>query len=192
MLKNLELKKEIYVSIIVAILTIIFIEPILKFIWGGMIWLSTTTYQGFLDSMYKGASLGHRNHIDVMIFILFLSVFIGISAGIITRLTIKNPILFDKLNKSPKLKKTFIILFLLIWIFTILLLVTSVFVDLQLNASFQQRLTVLAPKISEQEYKELLASWASMENRLDYELLVSRMETLAQQNDIALPDLLLK
>lgn len=68
MLKNIEIKKEIYVSVIVTILTIIFIDPILKFVWGGMIWFGTTSYQGFLNSMYKGAALGHRNYVDVFIF----------------------------------------------------------------------------------------------------------------------------
>jgi len=191
MLKDPEFKKEIFVSVIAAILTIIFIEPILKLIWGIMSWFGTTTYQGFLDMMYKNASLGHRNYIDFMIVAFFFSAIIGISAEFIVRLTTKNPVAVKKFSKSPKLKKILIVLFVILIILA-LILVTTVFVDLQLNASFQQRITVLAPKISDQEYKELLASWASMENRADYEILVSHMESLAQQNDIVLPDLLLK
>jgi len=73
-----------------------------------------------------------------------------------------------------------------------LLISTLVFADLQLTTSFQQRLTVLAPKISEQEYKELQASWASMQSRTDYELLNTQMESLAQQHGIELPEPLLK
>lgn len=189
---NLEFKKEVYVSVIVTILTIIFIDPILKFIWSGMVLFGTNTYQGFLDSMYKSASLGDRNHVVVLIWMSVCSLIMGVAAGSITRITTEKPISFEKINKRPKLKKALLLSFFAIAILSALLSVTSVFVDLQLNTSFQQRLTVLAPKIPEQEYKELLASWASMENREDFELIVSRMETLAEHNNIKLPDLLLK
>ena len=192
MLKNIEIKKEIYVSVIVTILTIVFIDPILKFIWGGMIWFGTTSYQGFLNSMYKNAALGHRNYIDVIIFWFLCSTFIGIAMGVISWQVNKNLIPVEKINKSPRLKKFFIVLIMVLWIIGTLREATSAFVDLQLNASFQQRLTVLAPKISEQEHKELSASWANMQNRSDYELIVMQMDTLAQQNNIVLPELLLK
>ena len=66
------------------------------------------------------------------------------------------------------------------------------FADLQLNTSFDQRLTVLAPKLTELECKELRAQWASMGSRGDYEEIVSTMETLAEEKDVALPELLLK
>jgi hypothetical protein len=192
MLKNLEFKKEIYVSIVVTILTIIFIDPIIKLVWSGMIWFGTNMYQGFLNSMYKGASLGHRNHVDAMLFMLLCSGVIGVFAGRIANTINKPPVLFEKIDKSPRLKKALVITFYSIGIIVFLILATNVFVDLQLNASFQQRLTVLAPKISEQEHKEILASWANMKTREDYELIVSHMDSVAEQNDIKLPDLLLK
>jgi hypothetical protein len=62
--------------------------------------------------------------------------------------------------------------------------------SLQLNTSFNQRLTVLAPRISEQEYKEILASWAGMRNRADYQAVVQRVDSDAAAKGVVLPDFL--
>jgi len=64
--------------------------------------------------------------------------------------------------------------------------------DLQLNASFTQRLTVLAPKLSAQEHKEFLASWASMTSRRDYVTLNTLLEQTATSRGVKLPKVLLK
>ena len=61
---------------------------------------------------------------------------------------------------------------------------------MQLKASFYQRLTVLVPRISDQQYKEYLASWASMRNEDDYRNIVEHMENDAKKNGITLPELL--
>jgi len=53
-------------------------------------------------------------------------------------------------------------------------------------------LTVLAPVITDQEYKVLQASWASMKNRDDFLAIVDRLDTMAEDNGIELPKLLLK
>ena len=76
------------------------------------------------------------------------------------------------------------------FILCLLLIVSMTYSDLQLNASFQQRLTVLAPKIDEVEYRELQAVWAGMRSRADFVAVNTRMERLAEQHGIDLPKLL--
>ncbi len=64
------------------------------------------------------------------------------------------------------------------------------YLAMQLKASFHQRLGALAPRISEQEYKELLASWANMRTQEDYRRIVAAMEAEAQRAGVSLPKLL--
>jgi hypothetical protein len=61
---------------------------------------------------------------------------------------------------------------------------------MQMKASFEQRLAVLAPKISELDRKQFVASWASMQNQNDYGLIVQKMEANAMASGIILPPLL--
>lgn len=67
-----------------------------------------------------------------------------------------------------------------------------IYADLQLNASFEQRLQVLAPHVTEKEVKELRASWALMTTKAHYLSIKSKMELLASQANIQLPAVLLR
>jgi predicted PurR-regulated permease PerM len=79
----------------------------------------------------------------------------------------------------------------IVTIFLLICMIVSVYADLQLNTSFQQRLRVLSPKIGDLETKNLQASWALMESKEDYEKIVRQMEELAKENNIELPKLLI-
>ena len=79
----------------------------------------------------------------------------------------------------------------LLLVFDILFIATPLFVELQLNTSFEQRLTVLAPHLPDQQMKEIRASWATMKTRHDYESINEGLEQLADENGVELPRLLL-
>ena len=66
------------------------------------------------------------------------------------------------------------------------------FTDLQLNTSFEQRLTILAPNINDLEFKEFEAAWALMQSRKDFEAINNRMENTAKKYGVILPPNLLK
>jgi len=61
-----------------------------------------------------------------------------------------------------------------------------------MNTSFNQRLTIIAPSLSDNEQKVLKAQWASMRNRRAYEVIVSSIEKIANDKKIELPKLLWK
>lgn len=86
----------------------------------------------------------------------------------------------------------FTIVFYLFFSGFILYLITTAYVDLQINTSFKQRSTVLAPLITDQEEEELLAKWASMETRNDYLSITELMDSTAHQHNIILPEPLMK
>jgi hypothetical protein len=68
-----------------------------------------------------------------------------------------------------------------------ILIVVSSFVNLQLDTSFRQRLTVLAPALSEMEIRQLEASWAGMRSQGDYNAIVARLEGIARARGVVLP-----
>ena len=66
------------------------------------------------------------------------------------------------------------------------------FVDLQINTSFEQRLTVLRPSIPEPEALALRAEWASMSSCVDYLRLTKKMDDRARELGVRLPEPLLQ
>jgi hypothetical protein len=58
---------------------------------------------------------------------------------------------------------------------------------MEINASFTRRLTVLAPLISDAEYKTLKARWANMRGKADYDALVTAMDKRAAELGVTLP-----
>lgn len=96
-----------------------------------------------------------------------------------------------KLNNQIKV---IYILQLLVSICLMVCLLSSIFsayCDLQLNTSFNQRVTVLSPYIKDEEIKILKSEWALMKNRSDFEKIDKEVESLAIQYKISLPPKLL-
>ncbi len=187
------LRKTIIASVIATLIVIIIIQPLLRLIWSGVSALGLRVFQEYVDSIYRNAALGHRNDGVVTILLLILGTALGLMFGINTMLTIRflrpetKP---KKLNRGNRL----IILWVLAFLFTVSAssVIVRPFTDLKLNTSFQQRLKIIAPKITELEMKELEAAWASMLSRSDYESLMSRLELMAQDRGITFPPPLLK
>ncbi|BCB26773.1 hypothetical protein SKTS_16590 [Sulfurimicrobium lacus] len=71
----------------------------------------------------------------------------------------------------------------------VLILFSLSFGVMEINASFNQRLAIMAPAISDKEYKEWRAQWAKMRGQRDYQALVSAMEKRAADLHIQLPEL---
>jgi len=189
------MKKSIMASIIASICVVIFIKPILNVIWLILVFISNSVYMNLINQLYKNASLGHRNLVSVTVFLIAGSIIIGITLIPYILPAIRKYLPSRSIEKKKKAKKGLVFIYhfgIFLIIVSILLLMTLAYSNLQLNTSFQQRLTILAPKISDQEYKELAASWASMQSRDDYLKINSQMENIAKNNNIILPKPLLK
>ena len=186
-------RREFYIAIVVSVLMTFLVEPLFKFIWGSVVSFSSYTYSNYLNSIYRSAALGDRNYVDV---ILILFLYEGVAMGyVLATLSLlrKREAIRSFVNKqSPKVVNTIMIVLTLVAITFLQIGAFRFYADLQLTTSFQQRMTVLAPVISDQEYKELAASWASMKNRDDFLVITESMESTAQSKEIQLPELLLK
>ena len=196
------MEKQIYKTGIIAgvigsIIVIVFIKPIINLCWAAMYWLSLHAHKSFSDSIYQNAALGQRDWVIVLLSSALSFLAINFLVGILCGIVIFKIRSKKRSTKKPS-KKKLIIYKICICILSVcasfLLICATMFViyDLQLNTSFNQRLNILAPVISDQEYKELKASWALMESRGDYEAIVNEMEEMARDKGVSLPKLLLK
>jgi hypothetical protein len=208
------MKKSILASIIASILVVVFIQPILNLVFKVTNITGEYVYVGFSNGIYRNAALGERSNLVFMIYCFMLAL-VTIFCGAVVFVSVNRVrklispreatgkkedtgrIQVDTPNTSKRstylqgLSITMVILYILL-LLCVLGLLTLAYTNLQLYTSFRQRLTVLAPKITEQEYKELQASWASMRSRTDYEAVTEEMNRLAQEHNIVLPELLMK
>ena len=187
MFRDPDFRKNLLVSIITSVLVLIFIEPILKWSGNAIMWLGANTYDGITNSFYKSAALGFREKFSFVTFGLMLSTLAGIFSGISMEM-LRPP----RHNNTPvesrqKRRKILIVIMTGLFLLVSLYIITLDFAELQLNSSFNQRITVLAASAPDQKIKELRASWSLMEKRSDYESLTSGMDILAKQYNIKLP-----
>ncbi|MCL1676122.1 hypothetical protein [Elizabethkingia meningoseptica] len=199
---NSEVKKTIVLSLISSAIFLIFLQPILTFLWNLIEKISLSTYSALIDNWYKNASLGQRNWVD---YIIFSVVFISFPVLTYTfrilnylkdkrRTRIKRGgereiILGSNLINFKKINDFVLAPLSLIFIIYI---ITFAFADLNLNTSFNQRLNALKPYIDDQQEEIFISKWALMKNKKDFEAINEDMERIAEKNRIILPENLLK
>ncbi|HEX9513632.1 MAG TPA: hypothetical protein VF939_24240 [Puia sp.] len=62
---------------------------------------------------------------------------------------------------------------------------------IELNLSFDQRLTAVAPFLTENEEKLIKSKWATMQEEKDFQAINTELENIAQKNNIKLRENLL-
>ncbi|HFG1845197.1 TPA: hypothetical protein ACGF3Z_003439, partial [Vibrio cholerae] len=67
-----------------------------------------------------------------------------------------------------------------------------VYVDLQMNASFNQRMHAIKPYISQKEYDLLYSGWALMVSKKDYIEINARLTLLGENAQLTLPEIMYK
>jgi hypothetical protein len=189
---NKSLKTAIISGVIATLIVTIFIQPILGFVWNAFMAIVGTIHQGYVDRIYRNAALGERNSVGEATFIILMLFILG---------SIFSNFLYvvGEAATSPSfLRRTFSAgnraridsgFEMLIVLLSFVLLVTfSLSTGItEISASFTQRLTVLAPAISDGEYKTLKARWANMRTKADYDALVAAMDKRAAELSVPLP-----
>ena len=207
MIQDTTMRKSILASIIASILVIIFIQPILGLAYTFIIFIGEYVYTGFSNQIYHNAALGER---PTTVFMMFVAMLVSINlffvlltflVFLLTRTSKTEASEGSKVDKKESfihkkrlnsfLKMASVISYGVLLLCSLILL-TFEFTNLQLNTSFQQRLTVLAPKLTELENKELQAQWASMNTRADFEAITEQMSRLAKDRNVVLPEPLMK
>ncbi len=192
MLNDPAVRQGVLASLIAAIVMGVVINPLLRFSAYVVTTIGPYVLQSTVDAMYQEAALGQRDHVSVVILMLILGIPSVLGPGALVILFAR-----DRIRRAGAKPKVFRGMMIALVVSTVvasvlnLLLLTSVFMDLQLNTSFQQRVTVLAPVVSDQEVKELRAMWAQMRSKRDYLSVNTRLDALAKKGGVVLPKPLL-
>lgn len=185
MLNDPNLRREIYVGVIAAILVMLFVEPLLRLAGSALVWAGANIYEGVSNAIYREAALGLREKFSFISLAFSISFVSGVVFGTAVAL-FRKPSESAPQKKLTRKKYVAAVLATLIFLQSFYLVGRN-FADLQLNASFNQRIAALSPKISDQQVKELRARWALMEKRSDYLSIVSDMERIAKETGAKLP-----
>ena len=201
--QNNNVRQAVVSGVLASIVVIIFIEPILTWLWAVISDSTLKWWVSLIDSAYSNASLGNRSISSVFV----LALFVGLLINAILFISILQPFLKPWLIKKYEKRedrddKTFTIFVLglrianiflgAILVFLLLRILMLAFVDFQLNSSFERRMASLAPVITDQQYKEIRASWAKMDSREKYLQIQDEMEKIAVEKNVELPESLLK
>lgn len=176
-----ELKVGIVGSVIGG-LALLFIQPILNFLWRLILAVGGTLHQGYVDRIYRNAArasgAGGNPYSEATF--LALGVFLGF-VGVVW--------LLDRLRPGA-LRALMNLTVLFLFIVSLLAMLSRAAISMGTAAiaeSFTQRLTVLAPAIRDSEYKILKARWANMRGKADYDALVGAMDKRATELGVNLP-----
>jgi hypothetical protein len=198
------LKLGLLVNAIFSLL-IIFFQRIASFIWNAVIAVGGRVHQGYVDRIYRNAALSDRNMPGSITLLLLLMIFEGLSFYALADILKWTESALEKrpsfTSETALFRKKLVNFLDNIWrgatvglVMTmlpfclLLILVASMSLGImEIDASFNQRLTVLAPAISDVEYKTLKARWATMRSKADYDALVSAMDARARELGVNLP-----
>jgi hypothetical protein len=178
-------------AIVASVIVGIFFQPIISFTSGVVTSLISIFYQGWLDHIYRqAAGSALFNAIYFIFFDITVLPIAVISIIMITRfLGTETSLISDRLRgilTIPIMRRVSII-WIVLAIPVTFIVTSEVYTAFQARATFDQRLMALEPVISEQERKSLLAQWALMKGRVDYEKINKRLEELAEKYHAELP-----
>jgi hypothetical protein len=184
------MSRAVLTGVVSGTCVLVFIKPLLGLLWK----VALSNIQSITDSACRNAALGYTDRYGFLGFSAFASMVVGFSSGFLS--SASRPALSGGLSQ---LGFKFYNLIRLRWVSSLLVIgvillagkmLAADFIVLQMNASFHQRLAVLSPKITDQDYKELLAAWAAMRSESDYGRIVDQMDDDAKARGIVLPELL--
>ncbi|SRR5713101_112445 len=181
---NKALKIGIVSGIVSSLVVILFIHPILSFIWNAVLTIGGAVHQGYIGRIYINAAVADRNLLGQLTFLVLLFMFPLFGILFLLMRTVVSPPGFINLSRFA----SSLLLLGQAVLFCFLLVTFSLSSGImEISASFTQRLTVLAPAVSDAEYKTLKARWASMRGKADYEAIVTEMDRRATELGITLP-----
>jgi len=187
--KDGAIKKGIIASVIASIIIIGFIQPLIQFIAPKFFAIISNSYSFLSNSIYSNAALGIRYTAGNSLIYLITGCIFGIAtAMIVLYLMGKNGKNFN--CKNIIFSKKLPILLAIALIMSALLLMGEVMIEdvnIQLNLSFQQRLIILGPYLTDNEEKTLKSKWASMTNTNGYNEVNKQLTDIAEKYHVNIP-----
>jgi hypothetical protein len=187
-------------SLIATILYSIFYTPIMN----GTSYVTDTImspfYSGYIDSPYRQAALGYANayfylisQVAAYIIFGFLGFIVASAINIMTerRTPTQRGNIVDRMLAKKIIYKKIIpssmIFFIIVVLMSISYMQNLAFNSMQAAVTLDNRLKILAPYITDTDQKILISEWAKMRTRHDYEQIISKLDHIAKDHDVTLP-----
>jgi MFS family permease len=177
--------RAIIAGILASLIVIYFLDPILSFLGRLTLYVAGALFATYLDRLYAEVAISEPNF-----GFFFLAGAAGTSLGCAIGFILGASVLKKRVTSiaSPPVKYVWLIAIILVVISVPLLAVTvDSYIRLKTTSTFNQRLAVIAPQISDQQRKEFLARFASMESKADFEAVMHTMDEVAVKNKVKLP-----
>lgn len=175
------------------------IQPISVAVWNVLASSSWSYLQHLQDEAILTAARGKRDWVSVELLLIFVLIVFGTLMFAIMAIyaSLWNPKVIKRKPFEATTRTRFFLSVLALLEFGAVLSVgcREMFfaaTDMQLNASFYQRLDALGPYITDQEERQLRSSWALMENRAQYNQINTKLEDFASTAKIRIPEPLYK
>ena len=187
-------------GVVASVLFLAVFQPLLTWTFDWLASTSVDSLNSYVDGLYKRAALGSRDWVIVALALLVmnavfvLTVFFLFGTRRLTHWANKQAPLYLSGNEKSSsfafrsiLSIPFRLGLILMLLFNFGSISVSIFTDLQLNTSFNQRINALAPYVSDNEIKLLRSQWALMRSKADHEAINKSMNDLAIRKKIKLP-----
>lgn len=171
----------IVAGIVSSAVFVYFFDPLFSFLGRVIIWIGTRLSLGYLDRLYSEMAVGEMNY-SYLIVVMILAGGIGIITGVEVASGDPPPDLPAPLQVFRSRRLNSICLVIIGAVF-----IADSHLRLKTQSSFNQHMAILAPEISDMEYKRIRADWASMKSRSDFMRLREKVEGLAKSRNLVLP-----
>jgi hypothetical protein len=219
MANSKEIKKGLIGHVIAAIIFLSILEPLLRFAYKLLAEYSNQFFTSYVNSIYENAAIHGETQtlvfmISILIFQALLAFFfmagfktflqvehLGIRENLIVIDDTKTQSIAHRMRRARKML-TWVSrhLKLIRWVYStlaffcflgLLHIIFMAYTTIQLNMSFDQRLTAISPYLNQTDEKLIKSKWATMETKEDFISLNNELETIARINKVKLPKNLL-
>jgi predicted PurR-regulated permease PerM len=182
----LEQRRAIAASVIAALIVLYFLDPILSFFARLTLKVAAVAFHSYADRIYAEVATAEPN---------FGFMFLGGVSGFFLAFGLHE--LVDYIQRfrtrpepRPNRRRLRFLRPLMILLLTLLPFAASVdsYIRLKSVSTFNQRLAVLTPHLSDQQRKEFVARFASMRRRADFESIMRDLDAIASQKKVSLPE----
>jgi hypothetical protein len=201
MFRDPEIRKQIVIGLISSIVAALLIQPLLEWIWRTANNWTSSFAVSYTNSIYASAALGLRELHSFLIMLFMFVTIIGLSVGVLIAPLMLRNVKKRLRGERPPTREEIDAIFKPLWrgswvvgaISTLLLVLSSLsillrnYADLQLNATFNQRIAALSPALTDLETKQFKSRWALMASRRDYESIQHDLEEIARARNSKLP-----
>ncbi|MEZ8775433.1 hypothetical protein [Vibrio sp. 10N.247.310.17] len=179
-------------GIVASMVFVYCLDPILRIFGNTVVYLSSYVVSGLLDSLYAKSALGVAKDSALSVYSLLIG---GITGSFFALLAVAYKLRQRvetgqngdlKVKRKPPLGALIFLTFTSVTFMLYNLWIT--FFQIQVVTSFDQHIRIVRPYIQEHEVDLLQSEFAQMHGENDYLVIQNKLEYIAAENQLLLPD----